>query len=40
MKLLNKCMSKKNKDLARYLEKKFLKRLAIFAEFNKDKKSL
>jgi hypothetical protein len=37
LKLLHKCIMKKNKELAKYVEKKILKRLVIFAEFNKDK---
>ena len=40
LKLLHKCILKKNKEFAKYVEKKIMARLQIFAEFNKDKNTL
>ena len=37
MKLLNKCFLKKNDDFNRYVEKKIMERLGIFAQHNKEK---
>ncbi len=39
LKLLHKCVMRKNKEFAKYVEKKILKRLVIYGEFNKDKTS-
>jgi len=37
LKLLNKCFNKSNEDFNRYIEKKIMERLAIFAQHNKEK---
>ena len=37
LRLLNKCFMKDNKDFNRYVEKKILTRLGIFAQHNKEK---
>ncbi len=37
MKLLNKCFAKNNLDFNRYVEKKIMERLGIFAQHNKEK---
>jgi hypothetical protein len=37
LKLLNKCFNKNNTDFNRYVEKKIMERLTIFAQHNKEK---
>ena len=39
LRLLNKCVWKKNKEFNRYVDKKILKRLVILAQFNKERNS-
>jgi hypothetical protein len=37
LRLLNRCFNKENKEFNRYVEKKILTRLGIFAQHNKEK---